>query len=554
MISRRGVLGVGALVCGGAWSAPGDLDAAYVNGRVWTDRGMVSAFGVRGDRIATVGDAATKAATGRRTQIVDLQGGFVCPGFIDNHTHFLRASFMLSAADLRGAASRAAFAEAVGTAAAALPSGAWLQGGNWDHELWGGELPTREWIDAVTPGTPVAVVRLDQHMVLLNSLALRLAGIDRDTPAPPGGVIERDSAGEPTGLLKDNAKALVNRVIPKPSDLEIEAALRAGVAFGLSKGVTQSHVTELDWVTHDALRRMRTAGETDMRFYSFVPIADWEKLDAVVREDGRGDDWVRWGGLKGLIDGSLGSRTALFYEDYADEPHNHGLHYTSPDRLEAALTEADQRGLHVTIHAIGDRGNATVLDMMERAAARNGPRDRRFRIEHAQHVNADTVGRFARQNVIASMQPFHAVDDGRWAVNRLGPQRLGGAWGGAWAIRSLLDSGARVTFGSDWPVAPLDPLSGVRAAVWRETTDGLHPGGWIPEQRITLDEALHAYTAANAYAGFQENRLGEIKPGYLADFVIVDTDLSVASAEQVGKARVLQTVVNGVARYGEGRL
>lgn len=549
--SRRSFLS-GALVVGVAPSLIQDraLDVAWVNGRIWTGGGMIDAFGVSGNRFSALGRSAVEAGSGPSTRVIDLKGAFVTPGFIDNHTHFLRASFMLAQADLRMVSSREQFAEAIGRSAASLSPGAWLQGGNWDHERWGGQLPTREWIDAVTPDTPVAVVRLDQHMVLLNSLALRLAGIDRNTPAPPGGVIEKDATGEPTGLLKDNAKALVHLVIPTSDDAQIDAAIQVGAQHGLSLGVTQAHVTELDWVTHDALRRLRGRGETDMRFYSFVPIADWERLDALVQAEGRGDDWVRWGGLKGLVDGSLGSRTALFHQDYADEPHNHGLHYTRPDQLEERLIEGDRRGLHVTIHAIGDDGNGLALDMMRRAAERNGARDRRFRIEHAQHLEADAVQRFAEQGVIASMQPFHAVDDGRWAVNRLGPDRLSGAW----AIRSLLDAGARVSFGSDWPVAPMNPLLGLKGAVWRQTLDGLNPDGWIPHQKITIDQALMAYTETSAYSGFQEDRLGRIALGKIADFAVFDTDLTTAEPDAFDRARVLQTVVDGTIRYGEASL
>jgi len=527
------------------------LDVAYVNARLWTGRARptkATAFGTIGSRIAVVGDdAQVRAEAGKSTRIVDLKGAFVMPGFMDNHTHFLRASFMVGTPELRTVKTRAEFIERVASSARALRSGRWLQGGNWDEQVWGGELPTRDWIDGVTGDTPVAIVRLDQHLVLLNSIALKLTGIDRNTPNPDGGLILKDAKGEPNGLLKDKAIDLVDRVIPAPSDADIDQALKTGAAFALSKGVTQVHVTELDWVTHHALRRLRSRNEVEMRFYSFVPIEDWRELAALVKAEGRGDDWVRWGGLKGLIDGSLGSRTALFRDAYADDSKNHGIYRTPPEKLRQYIFDADAAGLHITVHGIGDAGNSQVLDMFAAAVARNGQRDRRFRIEHVQHLLTEDIPRFAKQQVIASMQPYHAVDDGRWAGKPLGERRQHTSW----AFRSLLDAKARVTFGSDWPVAPIEPLLGVDAAVLRQTIDGANPQGWTPEQRITVQEALTAYTSANAYAGFQENRLGAIEPGYLADVVVLDTDLTTCEPTRIRNAKVLRTIVDGKARFGE---
>ena len=553
MIRRRDfVAGVGAMLAARPLGAsPAPLQVAYVHARVWTGRPQAkpaTAFGTIGNRIAAVGDdRAIRALCDKSTRVIDLGGAFAMPGCMDNHTHFLRASFMLGTPELRTAKTRSEFVERVGRAARGLRPGRWLQGGNWDEQAWGGELPTRAWIDGVTGDTPVAIVRLDQHLVLLNTTALKLAGIDRSTPDPPGGLILRDATGEPNGLLKDRAGLLVKRVIPPPTDHEVDEAMAAGAAYAVSKGVTQVHVTELDWTTHDSLRRLRASNVLPMRFYSFVPLEDWPRLAELTRREGRGDDWVRWGGLKGLIDGSLGSRTALFREPYADDSHNHGLYRTPPERLRDAIVAADAAGLHVTVHAIGDAANEQVLDMFAEAASRNGPRDRRFRIEHAQHLLAEDIPRFARQQVIASMQPYHAADDGRWAAKPLGQGRLHGAW----AVRSLLDAKACVTFGSDWPVAPLDPVLGIDAAVLRRTIDGATPQGWTPEQRISATEALTAYTRANAFAGFQDDRLGAIAPGFLADITVLDTDLASCDPERIRTARVLRTIVDGVTRFGE---
>lgn len=529
-----------------AQAAP--MDAAYLNGRIWTgvaSAPLASAMGTAGSTIVSLDEHEVRQRIDKRTRVIDLEGAFVTPGFIDSHTHFLQAAATLAPPDLRKASSRQEFARRIGEAARAAKPGEWIRGGYWDAELWGGELPTRQWIDSVTPDTPVAVARLDLHMLLLNSLALRLAGIDRHTPEPQGGRIVRDAAGEPTGIVVDLAKPLVERVIPAPTEAAVEKTLREGAAFGLRYGVTQTHAIGLDWVMHDALVRWRAKGETGMRFYSFVPLQDWEKLDAIVRREGRGDDWLRWGGLKALADGSLGSRTALFHRPYDDAPGVRGLSINDLAQLREWTTEADLRGLQVTLHAIGDEANDDVLDLFAAVAAKNGVRDRRFRIEHAQHLSPAAIGRFAKQNVIASVQPYHAIDDGRWAIQRIGAERLKGTY----AFRSLLDAGARVCFGSDWPVAPFNPMTGVAAAVLRQTIDGANPDGWMPEQKVTVEQALTAYTTTGAYAGFQEDRLGSLKKGYLADFVVLDADPFRIDPQRLNAVKVLRTVVNGREQY-----
>ncbi|MDX1556822.1 MAG: amidohydrolase, partial [Xanthomonadales bacterium] len=381
--------------------------------------------------------------------------------------------------------------------------------------------------------------------MLLNSLAMQLAGITRDTPVPPGGEILKDADGEPIGIVKDTAKNLVYSVIPKPGDADIDAAIREGIAYGLSQGVTQVHVKEKDWVTQHSLRRIRAAGETDMRFYSYVPLADWQELASLVEEEGRGDDWVRWGGLKGYVDGSLGSRTALFAEPYLDDPSTRGFTVNDLDDLQGWITDADRIGLQLAVHAIGDEANSKLLDMFAATIARNGPRDRRSMIEHAQHVDPVDFPRFAELDVIPSMQPFHAIDDGRWAVNRIGPERLHGTY----AFKSLADHGALMSFGSDWPVAPLNPMTGIVAAVLRQTVDGANPDGWIPEEKMAVEAALVAYTVNNAYAGFQDDRLGVIAPGMLADFVVLDRDPTAIAPIELTSTQVLRTVVDGVPRY-----
>ncbi|HSI16142.1 MAG TPA: amidohydrolase family protein [Sphingomonas sp.] len=554
MIDRRQFMGGGLAL---AMTAPlraramagATLDIAYINARVWTGQGLAArsdAIGTIGRHVAALGSAEVRTRTGRTTKIVDLQGAFVVPGMTDCHTHFTRASVMLSWPSLRDADTPAEFTRRIAVSARALPPGEWLQGGNWDADRWGGELPQKGWIDAVTPDTPVAVIRYDLHMLLLNSVALKLAGIDRHTPDVPGGVIGRDASGEPTGILKDAARDLVTRVIPKPSDATVEAAIRRGIALGLSHGVTQVHNTDVDWVTHDALRRMRARGETDMRFYSFTPLKDWERTAALVRAEGKGDDWVRWGASKLVYDGSLGSRTALFYEPYEDDPNTRGYAVQKIEDVRRWMLAADKAGLQIAAHAIGDEANDTVLDLMAEVTRTNGRRDRRFRIEHAQSLSKAALPRFARQNVIASVQPYHAIDDGRWAIKRIGAERLKRTY----AFESLIASGAHVCCGSDWPVAPLDPRTGMKAAVLRETLDGKNPHGWYPEQRISLAHALAGYTREAGYAGMTEDRMGRLAPGYLADLVVLDRDLFAIDPETLDRVKVLRTIVDGKQRFG----
>ncbi|HEY0994376.1 MAG TPA: amidohydrolase [Gemmatimonadaceae bacterium] len=527
-----------------AQAPPAGPTLAVVNAQVWTGdprRPWATALAASGDRLVAVGSTAEVRKLVRPgTRVVDGGGRMVVPGFIDAHVHFLEGGFRLSSVQLRDAKTPAEFTARIRAFAATVPKGAWIVGGDWDHEQWGGELPARRWIDSVTPDHPVWVNRLDGHMALANSLALRLAGVGRATPDVAGGSIVRDASGEPTGVLKDNAMGLVWKVVPDaPPELE-DRALDAAMRYVAEQGVTSVHHMG-GWSDLAVFERAHHAGRLRTRIYASVPLGSWARLRDTVAARGRGDAWLHIGGLKGFVDGSLGSHTAAMLAPFTDAPADSGFFVTTPADLEAWTRGADAAGLQVNVHAIGDRAIRTQLDIYERVAREHGARDRRFRIEHAQHIAPADIPRFGALGVIPSMQPYHAIDDGRWADRVIGAERAKGTY----AFRSLLDAGARLAFGSDWFVAPPTPLEGIYAAVTRATLDGKRPGGWVPAQKITVEEALRAYTAGGAYAEFAEGEKGVLRTGMLADFVMLDRDITRVPAVEVREARVLLTVVGG---------
>jgi predicted amidohydrolase YtcJ len=521
---------------------------AITDARIWTGdpgRPWAEAIASRGETIVSVGSAAEiESFVGPDTEVLSIAGSMVVPGMIDTHVHFLTGGAGIASVQLRDAATPAEFTRRIAEHATSLEPGEWILNGTWDHELWGGELPRRDWIDAVTPDNPVWVNRLDGHMALANSRALELAGVDADTPDVQGGEIVRDAAGDPTGILKDNAMALVERVVPEPRDAQLDRMLAAAMARVAANGVTSVHDMG-GWRDLAAYRRAAARGELITRIYSVLPLGSWERLRDEVAAHGRGDAWVRIGGLKGFMDGSLGSHTAAFLEPFTDAPDDRGFLINDLDDMEEWIGAADAAGLQLAIHAIGDRAIRELLGIFDRVAAHNGDRDRRFRIEHAQHIHPDDLGRFAAQGVIASMQPYHAIDDGRWADRVIGRERARTTY----AFHSLMESGAHVSFGSDWFVAPADPLQGIYAAVTRRTLDGAHPDGWVPEQKITVEQALEAYTVEAAYASFEEASKGTLKPGMLADFVVLDRDITAIPPAEIRDAKVLKTIVGGRVVY-----
>jgi predicted amidohydrolase YtcJ len=527
-----------------ACAGPRGAADIIVFGRVWTGDSATpwaEAVATRGERIVFVGDSAAAAKwAGERTQV--FHGAFVAPGFGDAHTHFTDGGFQLAGVDLRPATSKEEFVRRLGAFAKTRKPGEWILGGDWDHESWeGAPLPERSWIDSVTPDNPVFVNRLDGHMALANSAALRLAGISAETRDIPGGAIVRDLAGEPTGVLKDEAMGPVYRVVPPATPEQMDSALARASRWAASKGVTSVGSVSAGWDQVAALRRAHAAGHLAIRVSTYVPLGDWRAAAETLRVHGPGDDVLRVAGVKGYIDGSLGSTTALLERPYLDDPSSNGLLTTPRDSLASWIGRADSAGLQVAVHAIGDRANAILLDIYDSVAAAHGPRDRRFRDEHAQHLRPQDIPRFGRGGIIPSMQPYHAADDGRWAWKRIGPELTKTTY----AFRTLLDTKAPLAFGSDWTVAPIEPLLGIKAAVTRQTLDGKNPGGWVPEQKITLEEALRAYTIGVAYADFGEKVRGRLAPGLLADIVVLDRDLFAIPPETIDQVRVLATVTNG---------
>jgi predicted amidohydrolase YtcJ len=532
-------------------NVPADL--IVLNGKIWTvNRAQpeVEALAVVRDRIAAVGASAEiQRWAGPKTRVLDAKGRRIVPGFYDSHVHLLGSGLRLSEVALKGAKDEAEFGQRLRDFDRKLPRDRWLLGGEWDHDrTFAGQLPSAELIDKYVADRPVFLRRYDGHMAVVNSRVLQLAGITAETPDPPGGVIYRKPGSrQPSGVLRDNAMALVERHVPKATEDEIIDAVRAALAEARQVGVTSMQDMDgsgaatrrrLFRLYQELARQGKLMARIDLRW----PLADWRSLASLGVEANFGSDWVRIGGVKGFVDGSLGSSTAKMFGPYLHEKGNTGVFVTPLNRLREYIEGADAAGLSIAVHAIGDRANAELLDIFAEVAKKNGPRDRRFRIEHAQHLRPSDYGRFKELNVISSLQPYHAIDDGRWAEGRIGAERCASSY----ACRSLLDAGARLAFGSDWSVAPLNPLLGIDAAVNRRTIDGKHCDGWFPQQKISIAEAIEAYTLGSAYAAFQEKDRGSLEVGKLADCVVLSRDvLADSERDHIADTNVLTTIIGG---------
>jgi predicted amidohydrolase YtcJ len=517
-----------------------------VYGKIWTgnpQQPWAEAMTISGDTITAIGSKSEiQSFEGTQTKKIEAPAdGLITPGFIDTHTHFVEGGFALSSVQLRDAKTPAEFISRIKKYAATQEPGVWIVNGDWDHENWGGELPAREWIDSVTQNNPVWINRLDGHMSLANSAALKAAKVDEKVKDVSGGTIIRKK-GKLTGVFKDNAMAYVDAAVPIPSKQQQDRALDTAMRYVASKGVTSAHNMS---GYYDAFARAQQEGRMKTRIYSGFTLNRWRELTKLVGEKGRGDKWLKIGSLKGFVDGSLGSHTAAFFKPFADSPTDSGFMIIEPGLLKSQIASADSAGLHVMVHAIGDKAINTLLNIYEDVANQNGDRDRRFRIEHNQHIAPGDIQRVANLKVIASMQPYHAIDDGRWAEKIIGYERCKTTY----AFKSLIEAGAVVSFGSDWFVAPPTPLEGIYAAVTRRTLDDKNPDGWVPEQKISVEEALKAYTINAAYASFEENIKSALKPGMLADFVVLEKDITAIDPIQIRDVKVLQTVVGGKAVY-----
>jgi predicted amidohydrolase YtcJ len=524
-------------------------DLIVTNANVWTVDSKLpkaQAVAIIGDRIVAVGSQAdVQGWRGASTRVIDAAGKLVLPGFNDAHVHFVSGGQQLDAVDLNDSTSAEEFVKRVAQQASKTPNKQWITGGDWDETKWSpAQLPTKEMIDAVTPDNPVFLNRYDGHMSLANSIALRLAGVTASTPDPPGGSIVRDAQGNPTGALKDAAMGYVFKVIPPLSHDQRLHAVQRALSHAASLGVTSVQDMNPEYADIAVYSELLDRGQLTARIYAAPLITQVDDQVKIGIRRAFGSPYLRIGALKSYADGSLGSATAYFFEPFADQPNNHGLlsdemHPIS--LMHDRMMKADAAGLQLCTHAIGDAGISAILDIYTDLVKVHGKADRRFRIEHAQHMAAKDFARFADLGVIASVQPYHAIDDGRWAEKRIGHDRASRTY----AFRTFLNDGVRVAFGTDWNVAPLNPMLTLYAATTRATLDGKNPNGWFPAQKLTVVEAVQAYTMGSAYAEFQDQEKGSITPGKLADMVIVNDDIFQIDPVKIRDVKVTKTIVGG---------
>ena len=536
-------------------SAQQKPDAIYTHGYILTGAHLqsndkstapaqVTAIAVASGKIIAIGDDATilklKTPT---TKIIDLNNAFVMPGFNDAHTHIANAGRNKLTVDLDHVPTLAEMQSRIRTFTATLPAGAWVRGGGWDHTIWPDkQLPTRADIDAVTAGHPAIFTRTDEHIAVVNSAALTAAGITATTPDPPGGKIDHDAKGQPTGIIREApALALIRAKIPPSSQEERRRALEVAIADVLAHGVTS--VQDLsDWEDFLAMQDLEKSGKLHLR------ISEWPAFDTPIdllkqryATQPAKDPLLHLGMLKGFMDGSLGSRTAALKASYADDPKNSGIPRLAQDKLNQLTIERAAAGYQIGFHAIGDRANDVALTAFEQI--KTGETTARNRIEHAQVVSPGDFDRFEKLHVIASMHPSHLLTDMNWAAARLGPDRAKYSY--AW--KSFLDHHVTLAFGTDYPVESINPFRGLYSAVTRMNEAGTMT--YQPQEKITLPEAVYAYTQASAFAEFEEKTKGRLEPGYYADFIVLDRDITQATPQDLLHTKVLRTIVNGEIVY-----
>ena len=518
-------------------------DIIYFNGNIYTgikEDTRQNYIATKNNRILELGIDNYSHLIRSNTKLIDLKNNFLLPGFIDNHTHFIYGGTKLNNISLQNSRTQYEFINSFKEYIPNINNGLWLQGGNWDHENWGGALPNKSWIDSLTNNNPVLVSRVDGHMALANSKALEEANINENTPNPVGGEIVKDiNTGIPTGILKDTAIDIVRKLIPKQSHSEQDSILKTSMNYASSQGITQIH----DMATWDDLQTFRrNKDKLTLRIKTYTWYEDWEKLIDLIDKYGKGDNILRWDGIKAMIDGSLGSRTAWMHNHYLDDKNTNGImRIKDTNSFKKMITNLDKNGIQLAIHAIGDKANDWIIKQSMNLNKVNGLIDRRIRIEHAQHLTKDAIEKIINNDIIPSMQPYGCIDDTRWMHKRINSDLMSRTY----IFKTFIDKNVNLTFGSDWDVTPLNPLFGIYAAVSRKTIDGSNPGGWNPEQKLTVEEAISCYTNNNSYAVFSEKNIGVLQKDMLADFVVLSKDITSIKIDDILKTRVLNTIYNG---------
>ncbi|PJA98220.1 MAG: amidohydrolase [Ignavibacteriales bacterium CG_4_9_14_3_um_filter_30_11] len=525
--------------------------SAFINGKIYTvneKQPFAEAVVIEGNKILFVGsNIEAKEFITSETKVTDLQGKLMVPGFIDDHAHFTNGGFYLLGLDLSKTSSVKEFEETLKDYISTR-KGRWITGGRWDHEKWDvKEIPTKEMIDNFSKETPVFISRYDGHMGLANSVALKLAEITKDTKSPEGGLIVKDKVtGEPTGILKDNAMDLISIIIPEPSKQEYIEAVEAALKYAREVGVTT--VEDITFPNDlSAYQEIEKDGNLTCRIYTHLPIDDYKNLVNLNIQHNFGGDKIQLGALKAYADGSLGSTTAWFFNPYKQDTTTTGLpnDIITDGRFKKWAFEIDKNKLQICVHAIGNKANSYILDVYSEIKNNNPVWDRRFRIEHAQHIIKEDIKRFKDIGVIASVQPEHLLDDGIWVSKRIGDERAKLTH----IYKSLIDEGVVVAFGTDWPVVDLNPMLGLYAAVTRRTDDGKNPNGWLPEQKLTIEQAIKCYTLNSAYAAFQENVKGSIEVGKLADMIVLNDNLLTIDPVKIKDVKVDMTIFDGKVIY-----
>ena len=535
-----------------AQSKSSPVDLALINGDIYTvdlSHPRAQAIAIRGETVEAVGtNEEIRTLVGPKTRVIDLHGRFAMPGFNDAHTHLASAGMKKLNVDIEGAKSLADFQNRIRAALKNYKPGEWITGSGWDHTLWPEKrFPTRWDLDAVSKEHPMMFGRVDGHVAVVNSRALEIAGITKNTADPAGGHIVRDEkTGEPNGMLEeDAAMSLVSRHIPPPSHERRRHGIELALADAVSHGVTsiQDYSTWKDFLIY---RELKNEGKLPLRITEWLTFTEpLAKLEEERREGGTTDPWLKTGALKAFMDGSLGSRTAAMLAPYSDDPSTSGILRMQPAELNRMSIERDKAGFQLNFHAIGDKANRVALDAFAAVVAANGPRDRRDRVEHAQIVAPEDFARFAKLHVIASMQPVHLLDDERWAGARIGPERSKGAY--AW--NTMRKDGVRLAFGTDYPVEAVNPLRGIYACVTRELPEGGPAGGWEPQEKLPRDVCIYDYTVGSAYGEFEENRKGELKAGMFADIVVYPADITRIAPGELMTTPVDVTITGGRVVY-----